>query len=392
MNKKNNDNEISRAVEFNLTEVIIIILITGVVVSVFSGLIVYNNYDKISSSNAVVSNDNLSEFAESYEHIVNSYVKEVDKDKLIDAAIEGMYGYLNDEYSLYLNKDITSTLSEQLTGEYSGIGIEIKVNEDSKIVISKVFGDSPAEEAGLKSGDIITHLDGTDLSGKDTTYFADTVKEGTKTTFMVTYLRNNVSNTVKVKKSKIFIESVTTKEYDSVAYIKIDTFSSTTADQVQSSLDSLSKSVKSLVIDVRDNSGGYLSAANDVADLLIAKGKVIYQLKDRNSNITEYKATSGVYKKFNKIAVIINENSASASEILALALKESADATLIGMKSYGKGTVQETEMLSSGAMVKYTSAYWLSPKGNSINEVGIKPDIEVKDSTEQLNKAIEAVK
>src|SRR5574344_1883775 len=186
MNKKNNDNEISRAVEFNLTEVIIIILITGVVVSVFSGLIVYNNYDKISSSNAVVSNDNLSEFAESYEHIVNSYVKEVDKDKLIDAAIEGMYGYLNDEYSLYLNKDITSTLSEQLTGEYSGIGIEIKVNEDSKIVISKVFGDSPAEEAGLKSGDIITHLDGTDLSGKDTTYFADTVKEGTKTTFMVT--------------------------------------------------------------------------------------------------------------------------------------------------------------------------------------------------------------
>ena len=174
--------------------------------------------------------------------------------------------------------------------------------------------------------------------------------------------------------------------------VQIETFSGTTSKQIKNKLDDFSDNINSVVIDVRNNSGGYLSAAYEISDLFIEKGKNIYQLKDRNENIKTFKAQFDVYRKFDKIAVLVNEYSASASEILALALKESAGATIVGVKSYGKGSVQETNVLSSGAMVKYTTAYWLSPEGNSIDKVGIVPDIEVSKVEKQLDKALEAVK
>ena len=133
---------------------------------------------------------------------------------------------------------------------------------------------------------------------------------------------------------------------------------------------------------------GYGIASNSS----VKKGKIVYQLKDRNGNITSYKAQDGVYRKFNKIVVLINENSASASEILTLALKESAGATVVGNRSYGKGTVQETGTLNSGSMVKYTISYWLSPKWNSINKLGIEPDIKVTEVEKQLDEALKAAK
>ena len=163
-------------------------------------------------------------------------------------------------------------------------------------------------------------------------------------------------------------------------------------DQIKTKLDSFSKNVNSLVIDLRDNTGGYLTAAHDISELFLEKGSVIYQIKDKDGNITKYKASNGVYKHFNKITVLINENSASASEILTLALKENLGASVVGTKSFGKGTVQETKMLNSGAMVKYTTSYWLSPKGNSINKIGIVPDYEETDPNNQLEKAITVTK
>lgn len=188
------------------------------------------------------------------------------------------------------------------------------------------------------------------------------------------------------------INSVHSEVYDKVGYIKVDTFSATTEAQIKEELDNFNKNVTSLVIDLRDNTGGFLDTAFDVSDLFVEKGKVIYQMKERNNKITSYEAKKGVYRSFNKIVVLINENSASASEILALALKESAGATIVGTKSYGKGTVQETGNLSSGSMVKYTKAYWLSPNGNSINKEGIVPDIQVNDVNKQKDEAIKAAK
>ena len=306
-----------------------------------------------------------------------------------------MYNYLDDDYSMYLDKEDTNDLEEQLNGEYTGVGIEITTIQDeqtktSYVKINRVFKDSPAEKSGLKSGDIILKVDGEIM--KDANQVSTTIKKGNKESYDITYKRDGVENTLTLKRDRVFINSVTSEEYDNVGYIKIDTFSATIESQLTNILDDFSSNINSLVIDLRDNTGGYLDTAYKVSDLFLEKGKVVYQLKDRNGKITKYKANNDVYRKFNKIVVLINENSASASEILTLALKESQGAKVVGVKSFGKGTVQETGVLESGSMIKYTTSYWLSPKGNSINKVGIKPDIEVKDIKIQKEEAIKAAK
>lgn len=384
--------DIKKSVEFNLVEVIFIILITGIVVSVASGLIVFKNYDKLSSVASSDSVTNFSEFNKAYNHIVNSYVKEVDKDKLIEAAIEGMYTYLNDEYSIYMDEETTKSLEERLDGQYTGVGIEIITDKNNKIIINKVFSNSSAIDAGLKAGDELIALDGVLLSDKEYTYVSDTIKNSKKDTFMIKYIREGKEYEVTLKKKNILIDSVVSKEYENVGYIQIQTFSATTSKQVKDKINNFSKNIDSLVIDVRNNTGGYLNAAYEIADYFVVKGKPIYQLKDRENKITIYKAKNDVLRNFKGISVLINNYSASASEILALALKESANATTIGVKSYGKGTVQETDTLSSGAMIKYTTAYWLSPNGNTINTIGISPDIEEKNSEKQLDIAIKLYK
>lgn len=384
--------DIKKSVEFNLVEVIFIILITGIVVSVASGLIVFKNYDKLSSVASSDSTTNFSEFNKAYNHIVNSYVKEVDKDKLIEAAIEGMYTYLNDEYSIYMDEETTKSLEERLDGQYTGVGIEITTDKNNKIIINKVFSNSSAMDAGLKAGDELIALDGVLLSDKEYTYVSDTIKNSKKDTFMIKYIREGKEYEVTLKKKNVLIDSVVSKEYENVGYIQIQTFSATTSKQVKDKINNFSKNIDSLVIDVRNNTGGYLSAAYEIADYFVVKGKPIYQLKDRENKITIYKAKNDVLRNFKGISVLINNYCASASEILALALKESANATTIGVKSYGKGTVQETDTLSSGAMIKYTTAYWLSPNGNTINTIGISPDIEEKNSEKQLDIAIKMYK
>ena len=385
--------DIKKSVEFNLVEVIFIILITGIVVSVASGLIVFKNYDKLSSVASSDSTTNFSEFNNAYNHIVNSYVKEVDKDKLIEAAIEGMYTYLNDEYSIYMDEETTKSLEERLDGQYTGVGIEITADKNNnKIIINKVFSNSSAMDAGLKAGDELIALDGVLLSDKEYTYVSDTIKNSKKDTFMIKYIREGKEYEVNLKKKNVLIDSVVSKEYENVGYIQIQTFSATTSKQVKDKINNFSKNIDSLVIDVRNNTGGYLNAAYEIADYFVVKGKPIYQLKDRENKITIYKAKNDILRNFKDISVLINNYSASASEILALALKESANATTIGVKSYGKGTVQETDTLSSGAMIKYTTSYWLSPNGNTINTIGISPDIEEKDAKKQLDIAIKMYK
>lgn len=395
--KEENSSVINRSVEFGLLEVIVIVLITGIAVSIASGLIVYNNYDKINIENNVnvkTPPSELDEFVESYNNIVNGYVEEVDKKGLIDAAISGMYNYLGDEYSTYINESDASDFEEQLKGEYEGVGIEITTlideNEKQYVQINRTFKDSPAEKAGLKNGDIILKVDGVEMN--DSSAVADTIKKGNKESYEITYKRDGKEYTVTLKREKVFINSVSGEVHENVGYIKLETFSATTKDQIIKHLDSFDNNVESLVIDVRSNTGGYLDTASEVSDLFIEKGKVLYQIKERNDKTTKFKARNGVYRKFNKIVVLINEGNASASEILALALRDSASATIVGVKSYGKGTVQEASTLKSGSMVKYTTSYWLGPDGESINKVGIKPDIEVEGESEQLESAIKAAK
>jgi carboxyl-terminal processing protease len=394
--QKREKDDIQDNLDFNLLEVVIIVLITGIVVSVVSGLIVFNNYDKIVKNNTERTNDELSEFIENYNKIVDNYVDEVDKEELIQNAIKGMYNYLGDDYTMYIDEDESENLEDQLTGEYTGLGVEIAtyVSEDNTNtnVITKVFKDSSAEKAGLKVGDILSKIDDIDLSQQTSSFIADKVKNGTAESFTITYIRDNKENTITIKRAHVYINSVNTKQYDNTLYMKIDTFSLTTKEQVENAIKGLNNKTNSLIIDLRDNTGGYLTSANDTAELFLDKGQTIYQLKNRNGIVSKYESKSNKIRTFKKIVVLVNESTASASEVLTLALKENLNAIVVGKKTFGKGTVQDKSTLSNGSIVKFTTSYWLSPNGNSINKVGIEPDYEVDGEDEQLNKAIEVAK
>lgn len=395
-NYKNSKDEIQDNLDFNLLEVVIIVLITGIVVSVVSGLIVFNNYDKIVKNNNEKTNAELSEFIENYNKIVNNYVDDVDKNELIQNAIKGMYNYLGDDYTMYIDEEESENLEDQLAGEYTGLGVEIAtyILEDGSNtnLITKVFKDSSAEKAGLKVGDIIIKIDDIDLKDKTSSFIADKIKNGTAESFTLTYIREKKENTITIKRSHVYINSVNTQIYDNTLYMKIDTFSLTIKDQVEKEIKKLDSKITSLIIDLRDNTGGYLNSANDTAELFLDKGQIIYQLKNKSGIVTKYTSKNDKIREFKKIIILVNETSASASEVLTLALKENINAIVVGEKTYGKGTVQDKSTLSNGSIVKFTTSYWLSPKGNSINKIGITPDYKVEKEEEQLTKALELAK
>lgn len=386
---------------FKLYEVIIITIITGILCSIATGFIFYKKYETsaIASYENLSNNKNVNEFLQVYASIIKEYYQDVNEEELVDSAINAMFSYLGDNYSEHLSKDETSSLLEQLAGEYQGIGVEIYQDK----IIYNVFDDSPAKEAGLQKGDKIIKVNNEDVSEKDNSYVATKIKnENDKVE--ITILRNNEEKKVTVKKDKLYIPSVTSKvieeENKKIGYIDITTFSNTTSKQVKKALLSLENdNIDSLVIDVRNNAGGYLISAKEIASMFLEKEKIIYSLQEKDKTQT-YKDTTSEKRDY-PVVVLINEYSASASEILTTALKESYNATLVGKKSYGKGKVQQTLNLEDGSMAKYTTAKWLTPNGKCIDGVGITPDYEIDLDVDennqtivdtQLNKAIEILK
>ena len=268
VNKKES-NEISTNLNFSLQEVIALLLIACLVVSIASGIVVYKNYNRLvgmTDTNKTITSKDLEEFVENYNLILNGYVKEVDKDELLDAAIGGMYNYLGDDYSMYLNKDDSQSFGERLAGEYEGVGIEIVTLTDGTnyiTAVANVFKDSPAERAGIKTGDIIVKVDGKDVV--NSSELASYIKNSEKSDFELVIKRDDKEETFKLVREHVIINSVTTKTEGNVGYIKIETFSDKSADLVKEALDSFGNEITSLVIDVRDNSGGYLTSATDIS-------------------------------------------------------------------------------------------------------------------------------
>lgn len=368
-------NKKDKIATFNLIEVIVIIIMTSLVVSVSTGIIVYKNYYKIDKTSS--NKDYLKELEYAYNNILNSYVEKVDEKELTNAAIKGMYNYLGDPYTSYLDKDSTDNLMDRLKGEYKGIGVEITTNESGTVVMT-VFENSPAEEAGIMVGDIITKVKGVDVNGKTTSEVSNMIKS-TNGNVEIEVNRGGITKTLTLKVSTVSIKSVIKNKYDKTGYLRIETFSNTTYKQFKESLETLEKDgIENLIVDVRNNGGGFLNSAVEIAELFVEKGKPIYGLQTKDKK-EMYKDTTKEKRDY-KVMVLINGGSASASEVLAAALKESYGATLLGTKSYGKGTVQDTSELESGGMIKYTTAYWLTPKGVTINEKGLTPDIEVTGS------------
>lgn len=377
---------------FNLIWVLVIVTITSIISAITTGIIVYNN-NKITNkvSYADLSNDEaLNEFLKVYANITSEYYEDINKNELLEKAIAAMMNYLGDDYSTYMDNNSTSDLVEKLAGEYTGIGVSINNSDKS---ISKVFDDTPASRSGIKVGDVITAINGKDCSTLSASEVVSQIKKITND-FTLRLKRGEEYISVTTKNEKIISPSIEYKMIDNtkIGYLYIEAFSKTLETQVKKALTNLeSLEMESLIIDLRDDTGGYLDASNDVASIFLEKGKRIYSL-DYKNEITHYDDKTSESKNY-KIVILINENTASAAEILAAALKESYGATIVGEKSFGKGKVQQTVDLSTGSMIKYTSAYWLTPKGDCIDKLGIIPDYQISNEiiTDENNNVTDVI-
>lgn len=347
----------------------------------------------------------LGKFYDVYNVLIDNYNGNLKKEDLIEKAINGMVSGVGDVYTNYGDVDTADAFDELVNGTYEGIGCTIQKVED-KITIVDVYEKSPASKAGLKSGDIIKTVDDIVASESEVDKIADYVKNVAKGEIKLTAIRDEKEMEFTLKRDKVEIPNVASKVFvknnKKVGYIRISLFSSIANKQFERELLKLEKDkIDSLVIDVRENNGGYLTTVTDIASYLLPKGEIIYQVQDSNrkTKITRDKTAT---KRDYPIAILVDNGSASASEILAAVIKESYHGYVVGVKTYGKGTVQQVRKLKDGSMIKYTVENWLTPDGNWINEVGIEPTDEVilneeyfkdpSDETDnQLQKALELV-
>ncbi len=331
------------------------------------------------------------------------YLDDVDASKLQEGAYEGIVAALGDIYSVYYTAEETEEVFQQAEGIYYGIGAYVEMDALTGYVkVASVIPNTPAEEAGLKSDDIFYMVDGEDLVGLDTTQVVTRIKgeEGTKV--HLTMVRNNETFEVDVERRKI--ESPTVEHSmleDGIGYIQIIEFDDVTVEQFADAIDDIKEQgAEGVIIDLRANPGGGLSAVLEIADMLLGKGLILYT-EDKNGNREEYFSDAGcIWDK--PMVVLVDGNSASASEVLSGALKDYNKATLVGTKTFGKGIVQKIKGLEDGSSVKLTISAYFTPAGINIHGTGIEPDVVVEFDGEayygeeqfdnQLDKAKEVMK
>lgn len=379
-----NDNK-NKERELYTSKEVIIVMIFSIGIGI---LMCFGGISIITGKNYLAVTKDLKKVVDTYYAIVDNYYGELDRDKLIDGAVEGMISSVGDTFTSYSDTDSTSSFDETINGSYEGIGCTVATLEDGTISVIDMFENSPSYKAGLKVGDIILKVDGESYEGKNSNDISNYIKNSGKSKIVLTVKRDNEEKDISINLSKVEIPHVSGKviEQDSkkIGYIKISLFASNSYKQFKNKLDELENSnIDDLIIDVRDNSGGYLSSVTDICNLFLDKGKVIYQLEDSKGKVKK-KDTTKEKRKYD-IVVLINGGSASASEILASAIKESYGGDIVGTNSYGKGTVQQTKKLLDGSMIKYTTQKWLTPDGNSINEVGVTPTKVVELNEEYFN-------
>lgn len=395
-NLKKNKKYIDGKFSLDILDILIIVVITAIVACVSTGLILNYEFKKGTNllSTDVVSDEKVKDFLETYSEILDNYYEEIDEDAMLEAALSGMLNFLKDNYSIYLDKEETDSLSEMLDGTYKGIGILAAGN-----VVSVVYEGSPAEEVGMKPNDEIIKINGVDINMENYLEISNYIVNDGSNEIIV--LRDGKQLTFVLKTGLVSVPSTSTDVIKSkdkkknIGRITLNNFSSTSFDEFNEELKKLEKDddISSLIIDLRGNTGGYLNIASDIANLFLEEGKAIYSLENKNETKL-YKDTSKEKREY-KVVVLVNGSTASAAEILAAALHDSYGATLVGRTTYGKGKVQTMKHYED-TMIKYTSAKWLRPTGECIDGVGIKPDIEVDVITEgniiydkQLDKAIE---
>ena len=381
--------------KFGIWEVIIVAIASIVFGLLLGSFIVSNKYRTKKDTS------NIDEIKYVYETILDDYYGEITEDKLFNGAIKGMIESLGDKHALFLSEQEALSFNQELNGNFVGLGVTVGVTYDGRIQVSSVIEDSPAEKAGILPNDYITKMDSVSYNGdnfNELIYTIQTSKKGTEREFEI--IRDDETITLKVALDKVELSTVSTAisfdDEDSnkkVGIIRIDSFSANTYGQFLEKYKTLEKeNISALVIDVRNNGGGYLSTANQISSLFLDKGAVLYKKTDGDT----VEETLNEKDKIIDIPVvlIINEYSASSAEVFAACLRENLGVDIVGVNSYGKGTVQKFMPLINGSYVKYTVQEWLTPNGNNIDGVGVEPTIRVEmepysETDIQLEKAIE---
>lgn len=343
------------------------------------------------------------------EGLMNDYfLDELDEEQIETWLYKGAVAGLGDPYAAYYTEEEYQSLRDSTNGSYCGIGVEISQNINTGIVtIARVFEDGPAMEAGLKPGDILYKVGGMEVTGMDLTMVVSQIKGEENTKASISIVREGEEDYLEfqVERRTIEIQTVGSAMLENeIGYISIASFDDVTTDQFIKALDELeTQGIKGLIVDLRDNGGGLVSSVCAILDRLLPEGLIVYT-EDKYGNREE--ETSDAEHYFDKpLAVLVNGNSASASEIFAGAIKDYEMGVLVGTKTYGKGIVQKIYPLHDGTAVKLTVSKYYTPKGNNIHEIGIDPDVEIEldedlkkevvvplEEDNQLQKAIEVLK
>lgn len=339
---------------------------------------------------------NLMRFITAYRFIETKYVNDTDDVKLIDAAIDGMVKSLNDPHSNYLSPKMYKTLMEQTEGSFAGIGVIMGMDNEQKIHIVGIMENSPGQKAGLQEGDEILAVDGVPVTQMAFDEVAAHVRGQAGTDVVLTIMRDNANQDITITRDNIKLKTVGHKMLDNnIGYIQIVSFSEDTANEFNEAYNDLkNQGMKALVLDLRNNPGGLLTTCVEIAKKLVPKGEIV-SIVDKQGNKETY--SSSLEAPEYPLVVLINKNSASASEILSGAIQDTKAGTIIGNTSYGKGSVQTILPMFEDDAVKLTIAKYYTPSGRSIDGTGITPDIEINldenaTSDTQLDKALEILK
>lgn len=334
------------------------------------------------SSVSTMNNEEFDKFFKIY-NIMNTKFyfgkdKEDFSDTLINGAIAGMVNAGDDKHTSYLDAEKTESFTSSMEGSFVGIGVQYYQLSEGVYIIDKVFKDSPAEEAGVMQGDQIFAIDGKAVKELSIDDVANLIKGSEKSMVHMEVIRENKHVEMDVERREV--QSSTTSEVKgTTGILTLTTFADTSGEEVGKHLKDLQAAgCKTLILDLRDNGGGYLVAAQEIASYLLPQDTVAFKEKDADGKISDYKTKDGYTQyKFDKVVVLVNDGTASAAEVLTTALQEQINAVTVGINTYGKGTAQIPLPFKDGSMLKYTTNEWLTSKGNSINGKGIAPDYEV---------------
>lgn len=386
---------------FRTSDVVFLVITTCIVSLNMALLLFFGVFQTDSFGTSPTNSQALNNFINEYNTIKKNYYGEINEEELMRAALEGLINALPDDNSNSIDSNQSNKYDTYLRGYFEGVGIEILNNEEGNIVIYSVIGNSPASKAGIQEGDIVKMVNGIDFTSSGTSKLVDLIAANSGA-FTFVLERDGTEVNVTLRKATIELKSVSAEVINvdgkKIGYMDVSIFASNTDDQFKRELDKIEAiGIDGLVIDLRGNTGGYLSAVTNMISIFIDKKDVIYQVKDNSGTTKIYSDQPGV--KIYEVVLLVDQASASASEIMAASLSEQLGSQIVGTKTYGKGSVQEL-VKSGSSQYKYTTKEWLTPKGKSIESIGVTPTIQVsldmnyytnpiRDNDSQLKAALD---